>query len=405
MENLSIHSLASGASDYFRANGYTESSIAERERILRKIVGMHDSVGETYLNQAIVTEFIEETESRFRREDISQIYYRFLNKTIGYLVEYRSTGTMRLARQFITSVSDYYDNILAAILEYTGWNRKSSHSIWSAAKTYFNWLVAAGHEDLSRVTPDVVKLYLVDCASRLSGSSLDTIRRIIKKLCVYLFQQGLCPDSCERLFSFAIPTPRSIKRIIPQEEIALTLNTIDRNSDIGKRDYAAILLAVVTGLRATDIANLKLADIDWRNGEIKIIQSKTGNSLALPLTTDAGLAIRNYIENARQESNVENVFLRSRSPVTGITPAILYGQFNTYRVRAGLPKSSFHGLRRTLGTNMVISGTPITTVSQALGHAELNSTRRYISLDTKHLSECALGFSGIEPGTRKRGDA
>ena len=71
MEDLSVHSLVSGAIDYFRANGYTESSVAERERILRKIVDMHDSVGEEHLNQAIITEPIEETESRFRRGDIS----------------------------------------------------------------------------------------------------------------------------------------------------------------------------------------------------------------------------------------------------------------------------------------------------------------------------------------------
>lgn len=405
MENLSIHSVVAGAIEHFRANGYTERSIAERKRILCKIADMHDSAGEAHFSQAIITEFVEQVDGRFGREEISRTYYNFLKKTVDCLTEYYSTGTMRLSQHFYVGVSDYYDKILSAIQEHTGWNRKSSHSIWSAAKTYFNWLVASGYEDLSRVTPDVVKQYLVDCASRLQGGSLDTIRCSIKKLCIYLFEQGLCPESCERLFSFAIPVPRRIMRVIPLEEIALTLNAIDRSTDIGKRDYAAILLAAVTGLRAIDIANLKLTDIDWINGEIRIIQTKTGNTLALPLTTEVGTAIRRYIETARPVCGLANVFLRSRSPMLGITNGILHAQFNMYRAKAGLKMRPFHDLRRTLGTNMVISETPITTVSQVLGHTELNSTRRYISLDTKHLGECALDFSDIDAEAYEGGEA
>lgn len=403
MDKINIRALAAGTINYFQECGYTNRSVAERERILRKIVDMHDASGAAYFSQGIVTEFVSETEDRYRRGEISRIYYRFLNKTANYLVEFRSTGTLRLARQFISPVSDYYDEILSAILEYSGWNRKSSHSVWSVAKTYFKWLITQGYYDLSRVTVDVVKQYLVDCASRLSGSSLDTIRRAIKKICVYLFEQGVCTDPCERLFSFAVPIPKSIKSVIPQEEIALTLGVIDRDTNIGKRDYASILLAVVTGLRAVDISNLKLNDIDWRNGEIRINQSKTGKSLALPLTTDVGTAIQDYVLNGRPASELTNVFLRSRSPASGITHGILYGQFNTYRVKAGLPRRGFHGLRRTLGTNMVISGAPVTTVSQTLGHADLDSTRRYISLDSKHLKDCALDFSGIQPNSPRKG--
>jgi hypothetical protein len=82
---------------------------------------------------------------------------------------------------------------------------------------------------LSNVAPDDVKPYLVDCASRLNGGRFDAIRRVIKKLRVYPFQYGFCPDSCERLFSSAVPTPRRTKRIIPQEEIAGRKKTITAN--------------------------------------------------------------------------------------------------------------------------------------------------------------------------------
>lgn len=142
-----------------------------------------------------------------------------------------------------------------------------------------------------------------------------------------------------------------------------------------------------------------MTDIDWPNGEFRINQSKTGKSLALPLTTDVGMAIEDYIKHGRPQSGLGYVFLRAKAPYREITPAALYGQYNVYRTAAGLTKSPFHALRRTIGTNMVMSDIPVTTVAQVLGHADIDSTRKYISLDTKHLKDCALDFNGIEPNS------
>jgi integrase len=100
-----------------------------------------------------------------------------------------------------------------------------------------------------------------------------------------------------------------------REEINKTLDIIDRHTVKGKRDYAIILLGVVSGLRAIDIARLKLDDIDWASGEIKIVHSKTAQSLALPLTVDVGSVIRDYILNGRPAVDCEYVFLRMKAPI------------------------------------------------------------------------------------------
>jgi integrase len=125
----------------------------------------------------------------------------------------------------------------------------------------------------------------------------------------------------------------------------------------------------------------------------------------LPLTTDVGVAVRDYILNSRPESSLANVFLRTNAPIREVSHPILYGQFNSYRAKIGLPKCSFHGLRRALGSNMVISGAPVTIVAQVLGHSDIDSTKQYISLDTIHLKECALDFTGIAPKAGRRGGA
>jgi site-specific recombinase XerD len=79
--------------------------------------------------------------------------------------------------------------------------------------------------------------------------------------------------------------------------------------------------------------------------------------------------------------------------------------YNFIRKKAGLPRDAydgkgFHSLRRSLGKNLVTSGVPITMVAQILGDSDIDSTKKYISLDSEHLKECALDFTGIRP---KRG--
>lgn len=397
MNATSIRGLAVQAVDAFQQHGYTERSIGEKKWILFKIVEQHEEHGLSVYNADIVTQFIQTSEKRYKNGEIDRVHYRFLTKTATYLTELYSTGAINFARRRVPKLPDFYENLLDGILAYDNWSEKSRHNVWPFAKAYFGWLNSEGYNDLSHVDESVVRHYLIDCSSRMTGSSLDTTKRSLKKLYTHLLEVGICAESHENLLSFSIPVERKIKRPVPHAEIAAVLNVIDRSTVIGKRDYAIILLATVTGLRAIDIVELKQSEIDWRNGEIRITQSKTVESLALPLTTDVGVAIRDYILNGRPDSNLPNVFLRTNAPIKEVSNSILHGQFNSYRAKVGLPKCSFHGLRRALGSNMVISGVPVTTVAQVLGHTAIDSTKQYISLDSKHLKECALDFTGIEP--------
>ena len=176
---------------------------------------------------------------------------------------------------------------------------------------------------------------------------------------------------------------------------------------MGKRDYSIILLGANLGLRAMDIANLKLRDIDWRNGEIHALQQKTQEVLSLPLMPEVGEAVNEYILSGRPESNSEYVFLRHRAPFQKMHDGVLIGDmFESYQKKAGIERKpfdgkGFHSLRRMLGREMAVSGIPVTTIAQVLGHSKTDSARQYISLDSEHLRECALDFRGIEVG---RGD-
>jgi integrase len=225
------------------------------------------------------------------------------------------------------------------------------------------------------------------------------------KLYAYLYGAGLSQSSFAALLSFKVNRNRNIPETRSADELAAILEAIDRTTAEGKRNYAVMMLGIVLGLRACDVVALKLADIDWINGEIKILQAKTAISVVLPLTKDVGEALTDYILNARPESDSEQIFLRLKAPYTGLKSAVTIGEiYETCCKAAALPPSKrFHTLRRSLGTSMLSSGTPVTTVAQILGHAEVDSTKKYIATDKEHLKMCALPFDGIRPegGARK----
>jgi integrase len=213
--------------------------------------------------------------------------------------------------------------------------------------------------------------------------------------------QGYVKEDFNDIFSFKVSLPKKIRPAIPQEDIATVLKQIDRDLPKGMRDYAIILLGAVTGLRACDIAMLKLNDIDWRIGEIRLIQKKTGDSLFLPLTKDVGKALEDYILNGRvspirvKQKEYEEVFLSTQFPCGPITAHAIRNVYDYYRVKSDIKSSTFHDLRRSVGKNMVTANISVDMVAQVLGIADIDTTKQYISLDSEHLKECALDFSGI----------
>lgn len=147
-----------------------------------------------------------------------------------------------------------------------------------------------------------------------------------------------------------------------------------------------ILLGVSVGMRAIDIINLKLTDIDWAHGEIHLVQKKIGQSVFLPLMPDAGKAIADYILNARPSVKTDYIFLTLNYPARKFTDDTGKGDiWNGYTGPAGIKRSafdrkSFHSLRRRVATKMVVAGIPVTTISQVLGQKRMDSANLQIGV-------------------------
>jgi integrase len=273
-------------------------------------------------------------------------------------------------------------------------------AVWAVRK-YLCYFEMLGHETLATVTVDDVQRFILKVASEVKTSTLHNLFLYLRHFHIFLKEIGEEAPDCVELFSHKVYREMPIQGYVTDEELEQILNVIDTSTEVGKRNRAIILLGATTGLRACDIIRLKLTDIDWRKGEIRIEQSKTNQAIRLPLLSEAGDAIQDYILNARPLSHCSELFLRCAAPRTVIENATAVGtMFKDYERRAGIVRQpfdgkGFHGLRRRLAKKLLVSGSSLTIVAQVLGQTDMHSALQYLALDTGNLKECALSFSGI----------
>lgn len=192
------------------------------------------------------------------------------------------------------------------------------------------------------------------------------------------------------------------KRIIP----VLTDDEKDRLRDtiesgvISNRDAAIVLLGLSTGIRAIDLINLRLSNIDWNLETISFKQSKTGNLVNIPLTLAVGNAIAKYLYKERPKIDNDYLFVRALAPFDPLADhtscyAIVKNAFKKADISKDARIFGMHMLRHNAASTMVKNEVPISTIAAILGHASTDTTDVYITTDAVRLRECVLPMTGI----------
>jgi site-specific recombinase XerD len=188
----------------------------------------------------------------------------------------------------------------------------------------------------------------------------------------------------------------TIPRAIPAHKVKLLLDSIDRKTGMGRRDYAILLLLARLGLRAGEIKALKLEDFDWKEGLIKVC-GKGGRYAQLPLPTDVGEAIADYLRNGRSNASSRCVFLRVRAPIDGFQGQCGIGSVVRHTLaRAGVdaPRKGAHQFRHGLASQMLQHGASLSEIGELLRHRSPQTTAIYAKVDLASLSTLALPWPG-----------
>ena len=265
-------------------------------------------------------------------------------------------------------------------------------------KRYFrftDFINNRGVESYSQLDLDDINAFIKIILCNYSKASAQCYFSVLRAFLRYLHESEVTEeDFSQKVVS--VPGARQTAHLpstLTVEQIDSVLNCVDRESPMGKRDYALLLLVSRLGLRASDVRNLKVEDICWKTHEIRITQVKTKEPLVLPLPTDVGWAIIDYLKNARPISEASEIFLRVVPPYISLKNPD--NVLIRYMREANIPytRLTHHGLhilRHSLATHMLDQDIDITTIQGVLGHLNIETTKKYIGINVRQLKECTL---------------
>ena len=248
--------------------------------------------------------------------------------------------------------------------------------------------------DFTRLTIPIVDAFVLPLARSVGRGTQWQMIQTVRGMLRHLHRTGRVAEDWSRF----VHGPRryrlaSIPTTISVDEVRRLLATIDRRSAIGRRNYAILLLLAVYGLRAREVVDLCLNDIDWRVGIIRVQRSKTSRPVVLPLTSAVGRALVAYLRRGRPCTDARHIFvchngaprpLRNSSSIYDIVRSA----FDRATIRS--MRRGPHVLRHALATHLVQHGFALKVVSDLLGHQHPDSTLPYTKLAIEDLREVAL---------------
>jgi len=230
------------------------------------------------------------------------------------------------------------------------------------------------------------------CTSNVRHRKLSVLKRYLR----YLYDNEFTVNDCSRM----VPKDRYIKQpklpsTYTKEEVEAMISAIDRGNPKGKRDYAMVLITARLGLRATDVCDLSFENLCWNKSLIVLNQQKTGELIELPLLTEVGEAIIDYLKYGRPKSELQYIFLHVVSPYDRLNRSTLHSIVCLYLQMAGIQyaekrKHGPHALRHCLAGVLLENKVPIPVISEVLGHKNTESTRYYLKIDINALRQCTL---------------
>lgn len=249
---------------------------------------------------------------------------------------------------------------------------------------------------LDRLTAaEVIDFLARECPLRGTGEA-QLLVAVMRSLLRYLYATGLIAAPLE----WAVPAVanlkgRSLPRSLEPAVVTALLASCDRRRTIGRRNYAILLLLARLGLRASEVAQACLDDINWRAGEI-LVHGKGGRQDILPLPVDVGEALTSYLQRRPpRPDRCRVLFLTAMTPVGPMSRYAISAVVREACWRVGIQRCGAHRLRHTLASQMLAAGASLEEIGQVLRHRERRTTAIYARVDRATLRGLALPWPEV----------
>ncbi len=281
------------------------------------------------------------------------------------------------------------------LLQERGLSPQSSVPHYADVARRFAAHVTAGTPgELQGLTAAAVTGFILSVSQRRSVGEAKAVSTRLRSFLRYLEIEGLTrPGLPAAVPSIAGWQLTGLPRAISAADVGRLLASCDRRRPAGRRDLAILTVLARLGLRAGEVAALRLRDIDWRAGEIAV-HGKAGRLDRLPLTQEAGEAIAAWLQDGRPRCASAAVFTRVLAPHRGLSDRAVSGVVRQACVRAGLPPIGAHRLRHTVATQTLRAGGTLTEVGQLLRQRSLAAVSIYAKVDRGALAAVARPWPG-----------
>ncbi len=245
-------------------------------------------------------------------------------------------------------------------------------------------------DDTSEYTADSLRRFILDTNRSGPGATKNLIAGV-RAFLRYLASEGKC---CEGLDQ-AVPAVARwrlapLPHALSPTEVDRMLEACDTKTSMGARDQSIILLLARLGLRAGDVAGLRLRDIDWEDGSF-VVAGKTRREVRLPLSQEVGDAVLKYLM-LRPKVEADRLYLSERAPLSALKTSRAVSAIIARAIRrAGISAPSYgaHILRHSAATQMLNEGASVYEVGAVLRHRSTDMTAHYAKVDTTLLKEIA----------------
>jgi site-specific recombinase XerD len=254
-------------------------------------------------------------------------------------------------------------------------------------------------EDLSQWNAQQIRTFLLDRAKQCGKSTAEKLITAMRAFLRYLSFRGLCRiDLDQAVPALAHWRLASLPQCLNSEEVDRLVASCEGSSTRCLRDRAMILLLVRLGLRAGDLARLRLADLEWESGTLRVL-GKGRYEVRLPLPQDAGDALLRYLECRPEVIRTDHVFVRNIAPFKPfISGHCVSGVVKRALRRAGVMTAAkgAHLLRHTAATEMLRHGVPLGQIGLVLRHRSIDMTAYYAKVDVALLKQVAQPWPEVK---------
>lgn len=273
--------------------------------------------------------------------------------------------------------------------------------LWEA-RNFCTWcLEQRDGADFAGLTVGDIDTYMDLRAPGLTRKSLKDVAERLRGFLRHLHRSGQHDrDLSPHVIAPLLYAYEGIPSILTAEQIAVVLDAAGQDdSPLGLRDHAILLLLANYGLRSGEVIRLRIEDIDWRADTLRVRRSKGGAQTMLPLLEPVGEAVLRYLRYGRPETDVRNIFIRSRAPYRGMKTGGLYSVVDRRLAAAGIESTGKRGphiFRHARAVSLLRASTPCKIIGDVLGHRSPASTVPYLKLATEDLRAIALDLPGWE---------